>query len=108
MIAILDYDAGNLKSVEKACKLLGQETVITRERQEILGADRIILPGVGSFGDAMSNLKKFGLMKLFMKQSMIKFLFLEYVWVCSFYLRAAKRHRELTALYFKRKNYAYT
>ncbi len=61
MIAILDYDAGNLKSVEKACKLLGQETVITRERQEILGADRIILPGVGSFGDAMSNLKKFGL-----------------------------------------------
>ncbi len=61
MIAILDYDAGNLKSVEKACKLLGQETVIPRERQEILGADRIILPGVGSFGDAMSNLKKFGL-----------------------------------------------
>lgn len=61
MIAILDYDAGNLKSVEKACKLLGQEAVITRERQEILGADRIILPGVGSFGDAMSNLKKFGL-----------------------------------------------
>lgn len=61
MIAIIDYDAGNLKSVEKALKFLGEDAVITRNRDEILGADKIILPGVGSFGDAMHNLKQFGL-----------------------------------------------
>ena len=64
MIAIIDYDAGNLKSVEKALALLGQESVITRDRQEILGADKVILPGVGAFGDAMSQLKKYELGKV--------------------------------------------
>ena len=64
MIAIIDYDAGNLKSVEKALALLGQESVITRNRQEILGADKVILPGVGAFGDAMSQLKKYELDKV--------------------------------------------
>ena len=59
MIAIIDYDAGNLKSVEKALALLGQKSVVTRERREILGADKVILPGVGAFGDAMSQLKKY-------------------------------------------------
>lgn len=61
MIAIIDYDAGNIKSVEKALQLLGEEAVITREREIILGADKVILPGVGAFGDAMHNLKKYGL-----------------------------------------------
>lgn len=61
MIAIIDYDAGNLKSVEKALIFLGQETVITRDRDVILKADKIILPGVGSFGDAMSKLHSYGL-----------------------------------------------
>ncbi len=61
MIAIVDYDAGNLKSVEKALHYLGEETVITRERDAILCADKIILPGVGAFGDAMRNLEAFGL-----------------------------------------------
>ena len=61
MIAIIDYDAGNIKSVEKALKYLGQEAVITRDREEILSADKVILPGVGAFGDAMYNLKKYGL-----------------------------------------------
>lgn len=64
MIAIIDYDAGNLKSVEKAFALLGQESVITRDRQEILRADKVILPGVGAFGDAMSQLKKYELDKV--------------------------------------------
>lgn len=64
MIAIIDYDAGNLKSVEKALALLGQESVITRDRQEIFGADKVILPGVGAFGDAMSQLKKYELDKV--------------------------------------------
>ena len=61
MIAIIDYDAGNLKSVEKALLRLGAEPVITRDRETILGADHIILPGVGAFGDAMANLKRYGL-----------------------------------------------
>lgn len=61
MIAIIDYDAGNLKSVEKALALLGQPGVVTRDRKEILGADKVILPGVGAFGDAMNQLKKYEL-----------------------------------------------
>ena len=61
MIALIDYDAGNMRSVEKALTYLGERPVITREREEILKADRIILPGVGSFGDAMENLERFRL-----------------------------------------------
>lgn len=61
MIAIIDYDAGNLKSVEKALHYLGQESIITRDRDEILGADKVILPGVGSFGDAMGKIRDYGL-----------------------------------------------
>ena len=61
MIAIIDYDAGNIKSVEKALKRLGQEVKVTRDREEILYADKVILPGVGSFGDAMEKLVNYGL-----------------------------------------------
>lgn len=61
MIAIIDYDAGNIKSVEKALLFLGQETVVTRDPGKILGADGVILPGVGAFGDAMEKLKTYGL-----------------------------------------------
>lgn len=61
MIAIIDYDAGNLKSVEKALQYLGEEGKITRDAQEILQADKVILPGVGAFGDAMEKLRNFGL-----------------------------------------------
>lgn len=61
MIAIIDYDAGNIKSVEKAMLLLGQEVEITRDRDKILGADKVILPGVGAFGDAMDKLRQYGL-----------------------------------------------
>lgn len=61
MIAIIDYDAGNIKSVEKALQKLGQEVVITRDAETILNADKVILPGVGAFGDAMANLKKYNL-----------------------------------------------
>lgn len=64
MIAILDYDAGNIRSVEKALILLGEEPVITRDRQMIRRADKVILPGVGAFGDAMANLKKYELDKM--------------------------------------------
>lgn len=61
MIAVIDYDAGNIKSVEKALLLLGQEVKITDNAQEILSADKVVLPGVGAFGDAMSNLDRRGL-----------------------------------------------
>ena len=61
MIAIIDYDAGNLKSVEKALIALGEEVIVSRDPSEILQADKVILPGVGSFGDAMNNLDRFGL-----------------------------------------------
>ena len=61
MIAIIDYDAGNLKSVEKALVSLGEKPIITRSREEILASDKVILPGVGSFGDAMEKLHQYEL-----------------------------------------------
>ena len=61
MTAIIDYDAGNLRSVEKALEALGETGVITRDKEEILAADRVILPGVGAFGDAMERLCRYGL-----------------------------------------------
>ena len=61
MIAIIDYDAGNIRSVEKAVEALGEKTEVTRDRNKILAADKVILPGVGAFGDAMSKLKEYDL-----------------------------------------------
>ena len=63
MIAIIDYDAGNLKSVEKALISLGEEVIVSRNSEEILAADKVILPGVGAFGDAMEKLHRFGLVE---------------------------------------------
>lgn len=67
MIAIIDYDAGNLKSVEKALQYLDEECIVTRDKEELLKADKIILPGVGAFGDAMEKLHKFGLVDVIHK-----------------------------------------
>jgi len=64
MIAIIDYDAGNIKSVEKAIISLGEEVVVTRDAQTILSADGVILPGVGAFGDAMDKLHAYGLVEV--------------------------------------------
>ena len=61
MIGLIDYDAGNMKSVEKALIALGEVPFITRDRKELLKADKVILPGVGSFGDAMGKLEQYGL-----------------------------------------------
>ena len=58
MTVIIDYDAGNIKSVEKALQSLGETVEITDEAEKILAADRVILPGVGAFGDAMENLNR--------------------------------------------------
>lgn len=61
MVAVIDYDAGNIKSVEKALDFLGVDAVVTRDPDMIKGADRVILPGVGAFGDAMKKLRGYGL-----------------------------------------------
>lgn len=64
MIAIIDYDAGNVKSVEKALQYLGQEAAITRDADTILHAEGVILPGVGAFRDAMAKLHSYGLVEV--------------------------------------------
>lgn len=61
MTAIVDYDAGNLKSVEKALQFLGREVIVTRDPKTIEQAEKVILPGVGSFGNAMNNLEHYNL-----------------------------------------------
>lgn len=61
MTGLIDYDAGNIRSVEKALIKLGQEVCVTRDRETLLAADRVILPGVGAFGDAMEHLNAYGL-----------------------------------------------
>ena len=61
MIGIIDYDAGNLRSVEKALQYLGKETIVTRDPEQIRKAEKVILPGVGAFGDAMKKLQEYHL-----------------------------------------------
>ena len=64
MIAIVDYDAGNIKSVEKALQFLGQEPVETRDKETLLQAEKVIVPGVGAFGDAMGKMHQYGLVEV--------------------------------------------
>jgi glutamine amidotransferase len=61
MISIIDYGMGNLKSIQNALKYIGKSSVITRDKNEIENSKYIILPGVGSFNLAMSNIKNYGL-----------------------------------------------
>ena len=70
MIAIIDYDAGNMKSVEKALDFLGAEYIVTKDPAELAAADKLILPGVGAFGDAMEKLTRFGLVEVI--QNLVK------------------------------------
>ena len=64
MIAIVDYDAGNIKSVKKALQFLGQEPVVTRDKETLLQAEKVIVPGVGAFGDAMGKMHQYGLVEV--------------------------------------------
>ncbi len=64
MIAIIDYGVGNLASVNKAFSFIGYESKITSDHEEILGADKVVLPGVGAFADAMDNLDKSGMISI--------------------------------------------
>ena len=61
MVAIVDYDAGNIKSVEKALQYIGEHPVITRDVKEIKKADHVIVPGVGAFEDAMEKMNRYEL-----------------------------------------------
>ncbi len=61
MIVIIDYEAGNLTSVQRALNFIGQESVITGDSSKVMEAERIIFPGVGAAGKAMSDLKRLGL-----------------------------------------------
>ncbi len=63
MIAIIDYGAGNLHSVKNALDFLGADNIVTGNKEEILNADKVILPGVGAFGDAMKCLEESGLVE---------------------------------------------
>ena len=64
MIAIIDYDAGNIRSVKKALTALGEQPVVTRDKENILAADKLILPGVGAFGGAMERPHQYGLVEV--------------------------------------------
>ncbi len=55
MIALIDYDAGNIKSVEKAMQLMGEDVNCDQRSERRSAADKVVLPGVGAFGDAMEN-----------------------------------------------------
>ena len=81
MIVIIDYNIGNLQSVKAAFLRLGQETVISRDLEEIHKADALILPGVGAFPTAMNNLKKFNLIELIQERWSNESNFLHSIWI---------------------------
>lgn len=61
MIAIIDYGAGNIQSVSKALRHIGCDCIVTRDKEEIMRADGAVLPGVGSFGDTVDSLDRYGI-----------------------------------------------
>lgn len=61
MIAVIDYGMGNLRSVQKALEVVGADAKITMRSADLKKAEKIVFPGVGSFGDAMRELKRYGL-----------------------------------------------
>ena len=67
MIAIVDYDAGNIKSVEKALQYIGEKPLVTRELSDIQRADKVIVPGVGAFEDAMEKMNRYHLTNVLRK-----------------------------------------
>lgn len=67
MIAIIDYGMGNLRSVQKAIEAVGSSAVVTGDPDEVRRADKVILPGVGAFADAMAELRRTGLGEAFVE-----------------------------------------
>ena len=84
--------------MEKALQYLGQETVVSRDPQVLLKADKVILPGVGSFGDAMENLKKYGLVPVIHEIVEKGTPFLGICLGLQLLLRAVMRHRGVEGL----------
>ena len=72
MIAIVDYGVGNLFSLSSSLKALGLEAEVTRQREKLRAAERIILPGVGAFGDAKAKLDETGLVPLLQEEAQKK------------------------------------
>ena len=72
MTAIVDYGVGNLFSLACSFRSLGEETAVTRDRARLRAADRIVLPGVGAFGDAMGKLNAKGLVPVLEEQAGVK------------------------------------
>ena len=68
MIAILDYGVGNLFSLESSFAYIGQNAVVTSDEMVIRESDRLILPGVGAFGDAARKLRESGLDRLLLQE----------------------------------------
>ena len=68
MIAIIDYGVGNLFSVEKAFAATGQDVIVTGNADDLRTADKLVLPGVGAFGDCMKNLEASGLISIILEQ----------------------------------------
>ena len=98
MIALIDYDAGNIKSVEKVFQSLGKEVVLTRDPDVLKRADHVVLPGVGRFGDAMENLNRYHLVPVIHEIVEKGTPFLESVSDCRSCLNAARRARAWKAL----------
>lgn len=71
MIAIIDYNMGNLQSVKNAFSLLGAQVLLTRQKEDLAKAEALVLPGVGAFGDGMQNLEKYGLIP-FLEEEVIR------------------------------------
>ena len=106
MTGIIDYDAGNLRSVAKALEALGETPVISRDPEQLMEADRVILPGVGSFGDAMEKLNQYGLVSVIKEIADSKKPFWESAWDFSFCLRAVKKVPEYRDLGFFQEKFS--
>jgi len=83
MIGIVDYNMGNLASVKNAFKLLGEEAVVESDPEKFGHYDKLILPGVGAFGDAMEHLKERSMDEALREYAKAAGIFLVSVWVCS-------------------------
>ena len=92
MIAILDYGVGNLFSLRSSLQQLGQQAVVTADADTLRAADRLILPGVGAFGDAMAKLTATGLVPVLKEQAEEKPLL--GICLCLLYTSPSPRDRQ--------------
>ncbi|MBI2636145.1 imidazole glycerol phosphate synthase subunit HisH [Candidatus Peregrinibacteria bacterium] len=72
MIAVIDYGMGNLRSISKAIAYVGGDVLVTRDPEKIRKAERLVLPGVGAFGQGIANLRSFGLIPVLEEEILLK------------------------------------